>query len=338
MSSVEGVFTLNTILNSYTAIRSLADKEPIHDRPFLVKDKIKGMGKNGRSFLSLLIGDKTGYVDARIWDRVDELSEIFEAGEIIIIKGQVQIYAGRKQIIVHKIEKPVIGTYKVDDFIIEGKKVDSLACYSEIIAIVNQLQSPSIKQILLDSLTDGEIKSLLLKSAAAKTIHHAWSGGLIEHIVSICKLMKTMSIHYAFLNYDLLIFGAIFHDLGKIWELEIDNNFIQYTHKGRLLGHMQLACELIDKKASRILGFPEDLKDILKHIVLSHHGRLDYGSPKRPKFAEALVVAMIDDLDSKINTVQTFIENERQSGESWSRYNENFERYFLLDNLKDRWL
>ena len=222
---------MNTILNSYTAIRSLIDKEPIHDRPFLVKDKIKGVGKNGRSFLSLLIGDKTGYVDARVWDRVDELSEIFQSGEIIIIKGQVQVYAGRKQIVVHKIEKPAVGTYKIDDFVSEGKKVDSFACYSEIIAIVNQLQSPAIKQILLDSLTDEEIKSLLLKSAAAKTIHHAWSGGLIEHILSICKLMKMMSIHYSFLNYDLLIFGAIFHDLGKIWELEINNNLIQYTHK-----------------------------------------------------------------------------------------------------------
>lgn len=329
---------MNITSNAFIAVRLLVDKESIQDRPFLVKDKVKGMGKNGRPFLSLLIGDKSGHVDARVWDRVEELSEMFEPGEIIVVKGQVQVYAGRKQIIIHKIEKPAIDVFKVEDFVIEGRKVDPFACYSEIVAIVNQLQSPAIKQILLDSLNDDEIKTLLLKSAAAKTIHHAWSGGLIEHIVSICKLMKMMSSHYTYLNYDLLIFGAIFHDLGKIWELEIDNSFIQYTSKGRLLGHMQLACELIDKKASRILGFPEDLKDILKHIVLSHHGRLDYGSPKRPKFAEALVVAMIDDLDSKLNTVQTFIENERQTGESWSRYNENFERYFLLENLKDRWL
>ncbi len=329
---------MNTTSNSFVPIRQLADKDSILERPFLVKDKIKGMGKNGRAFISLLIGDKTGHIDARIWDRVDELSELFEAGEIVVIKGQVQVYAGRKQIIIHKLEKPSVDAFNTDDFVIEGNKVDAFACYSEIIGLVNQIQSPPIKQILLDSLNDEEIKTLLLKSAAAKTIHHAWSGGLVEHIVSICKLMKMISSHYTFLNYDLLIFGAIFHDLGKIWELEIDKSSIQYTHKGRLLGHMQLACELVDKKSSRILGFPEDLKDILKHIILSHHGRLDYGSPKRPKFAEALVVAMIDDLDSKINTVQTFIENERQTGESWSRYNENFERYFLLENLKDRWL
>ncbi len=319
------------------AIKSLKDKDPILDRPFLVKDKVKGMGKNGKPFLSLLIGDKSGHIDARVWDRVEELTDLFETGDIISIKGQVQVYLNRKQVIVHKIEKPDQNLFTKSEFMIVGKKIDVHAYYSELIHIVNSLKSGSIKQIILDSLNDDEIKTLLLKSPAAKTIHHAWQGGLIEHITSICRLMKMMANHYDFLNYDLLVFGAIFHDLGKIWELEINNDFIQYTHKGRLLGHMQLACELIDRKAARILGFPEDLKDILKHIILSHHGRLDYGSPKRPKFMEAVVIAMIDDLDSKINTVQNFIDAERGAGESWSRYNEGFERYFLLENLKDRW-
>lgn len=318
-------------------IKKLQDKDPIQDRAFLVKDKVKGMGKNGRAFLSLLIGDKTGHIDARVWDRVEEIVDTFDTGDIVIVKGQVQVYLNRKQIVVHRLEKADQSAFNKDDFMIAGKKVDAHAHYSELIQIVNQLKSPPIKQILLDSLQDEEIKTLMLKSPAAKTIHHAWSGGLLEHIVSICRLMKMMAAHYTFVNYDLLVFGAIFHDLGKIYELEINNDFIQYTQKGRLLGHMQLACELIDKKAARILGFPDDLKDILKHIILSHHGKLEYGSPKRPKFMEAMIVAMIDDLDSKINTVQTFIDQERETGESWSRYNEGFERYFFLDNLKDRW-
>lgn len=328
---------MTTEATTLKSIKALQDKDPIVDRAFLVKDKVKGMGKNGRAFLSLLIGDKTGHIDARVWDRVDEIADTFEAGDIVLVKGQVQVYLNRKQIIVHKIEKPQQSEFNKDDYTIAGKKVDAHACYSELIGIINGLKSPPIRQILLDTLQDEEIKTLMLKSPAAKTIHHAWSGGLLEHIVSICRLMKTMATHYNFVNYDLLIFGAIFHDLGKIWELEINNDFIQYTQKGRLLGHMQLACELIDKKAARILGFPEDLKDILKHIILSHHGKLEYGSPKRPKFMEAVIVAMIDDLDSKINTIHTFMEAERETGESWSRYNEGFERYFYLENLKDRW-
>lgn len=318
-------------------VKNLQDRDNIQDRAFLVKDKVKGMGKNGRAFLSLLIGDRSGHIDARVWDRVDEISEQFEMGDIVTIKGQVQVYLNRKQIIIHKLEKAEDGKYNKEDFVIEDRKVDAHALYAELISIVNQLESSMIKQLILESLQDEEVKVLVLKAPAAKTIHHAHRGGLLEHVVSICHLMKSIASHYKFVNYDLLIFGAIFHDLGKVWELDIQNDQIQYSHKGRLLGHMQLACELIDRKSQRILGFPEDLREIMKHIILSHHGKLEYGSPVRPYFMEAMLVAMIDDLDSKVDTVQTFIESERQTGESWSRYNEHFDRYFYLENLKGRW-
>jgi 3'-5' exoribonuclease len=324
-------------LKQEVSIKLLADKDSISDRPLLVKDKVLGMGKNGKAFLSLLLGDKTGHIDARIWDRVDEVSAQFETGDIIKIKGQVQIYNGRKQIIVHKLEKAVEGEFNKSDYAIEDMAIDTHALYSELIAIVNEVQAVPIKQILLDSLNDEEIKKLLLKAPAAKSIHHAKRGGLIEHIVSISKVMKMIAGHYTYLNYDLLIFGAIFHDLGKVWELEINREQIQYSHKGRLLGHMQLACELIDKKSQRILGFPEDLREILKHIVLSHHGKLEYGSPVRPYIMEAHVVAAIDEFDSKMDTLFNFIMLERETGEPWSRYSEHFDRYFYLENLKGRW-
>ncbi len=324
-------------VSEHVSIRILADKDPITDRPLLVKDKVLGMGKNGKPFLSLLLGDKTGHIDGRIWDRVEDVSDQFAIGDIIKVKGQVQVYNGRKQIIVHKIQKADEGEFNPSDFMLDEVVVDAHALYSELISIVNGLQTPPIKQILLESLQDDEIKKLFLKAPAAKTIHHAKKSGLIEHIVSICKLMKMIASHYTELNYDLLVFGAIFHDIGKVWELSIERDQIQYTHKGRLLGHMQLACELIDRKSQRILGFPEDLREILKHIVLSHHGRLEYGSPVRPYFPEAYIVASIDELDSKMDTMFSFIKMERETGEPWSRYNEHFDRYFLLENLKERW-
>lgn len=321
-----------------TPIKLLVDKEPITDRPLLVKDKVLGVGKNGKSFLSLLVGDKSGHIDGRIWDRVEEISETFSIGDIVLVKGQVQVYQNRKQIIIHKIERAQEESFSRDDFQIEMAHVDAHALYSELIGIVNTVEAPPIKQILLDSLQDDEIKKLILKTPAAKSIHHARRGGLIEHVVSICKLMKSISTHYAHLNYDLLVFGAIFHDLGKVWELEINKDMIQYSHKGRLLGHMQLACELIDKKAQRILGFPEDLREILKHIVLSHHGKIEYGSPVRPYIMEAFVVASIDEFDSKMDTMFSFIKAERETGDSWSRYSEHFDRYFYLENLKGKWI
>ncbi len=320
-----------------TSVKLLNDKDNISDRSFLVKDKVKGMGKNGRAFLSLLIGDKTGHIDARVWDRVEEISEIFEIGDVVSLKGQVQVYLGRKQIIVHKIEKPDQTQFNKADFSLDDVQLDVHNLFSELITITNEVQAPQIRQLILDCLQDDEIKPLLLKAPAAKSIHHSKRGGLLEHIVSICKVMKMMAAHYNYLNYDLLVFGAIFHDLGKVWELEIIREQIQYSHKGRLLGHMQLGCELIDKKSQRILGFPEDLREILKHIILSHHGKLEYGSPVRPYIMEAFVVASIDELDSKMDTMFSFVTSERETGNPWSRYSEHFDRYFYVENLKGRW-
>jgi 3'-5' exoribonuclease len=150
--------------------------------------------------------------------------------------------------------------------------------------------------------------------------------------------MESIAEHYKFLDRSLLIFGAIYHDLGKIFELDLSEG-IHYTRQGRLVGHMALACEMIDQKASAIAGFPEELRDCLKHIVLSHHGKLEYGSPKLPMIAEAVVVAMIDDLDSKMNTLYHFLKTEVQNvpeSEAWTHYHPGFERYFYLDFFRKR--
>ncbi len=145
--------------------------------------------------------------------------------------------------------------------------------------------------------------------------------------------MESIVKHYPFLSRDLLIFGAIYHDLGKIFELDLSEG-IHYTRAGRLVGHMVLACEMIDKQAAKIPDFPDEMRDILKHIILSHHGKLEYGSPKLPMFPEAIVVAMIDDLDSKMNTLFHFLKTEVgnvPASENWSHYHPGFERYFYLD-------
>lgn len=321
-----------------TPIKNLNDKDPVQDRIFLVKDKILGVGKTGKTFLTVLIGDQSGQLDGRIWDNIEEVSTRFEIGDLIKIKGVIQIYNQRKQLIIHRLEKIEDATINKDDYKIKERQLDTHALYSELYQMVQDIEIQPLKQLMLDCLQDEEIKPRLLKAPAAKTIHHAHRGGLIEHIVSICKVMQFMASHYNYLNKDLLIFGAIFHDLGKIWELDqTEQQQIYYTNQGQMLGHMLLACELVEKKSQRILGFPEDLRTVLKHIILAHHGKLEYGSPKVPMFPEALVVAMIDDMDSKMDTMMSFINRERQSGESWSRYNENFERYFFLDDLKTKW-
>ena len=320
------------------SIRQLNDKDAINDRIFLVKDKNLGVGKTGKSFLTLLLGDQTGQIDARLWDNVEESLSKFEIGDLIKVKGLVQIYNQRKQIIVHRLDKVVDASINIDQYKIKEREIDTHALYSELFHFVQKIENMQLKQLVTDCLQDDEIKSRLLNAPAAKTIHHAHRGGLLEHIISICKLMDFVGSHYSYLNKDLLFFGAIFHDIGKVWELDTTpQKQIYYTQAGQLLGHMLLSCELIEKKAQRILGFPEDLKMILKHIVLSHHGQLEYGSPKKPMFPEAMIVAMIDDFDSKVDTMMGFINIERQTGEQWSRYHEGFDRYFMLEDLKRKW-
>ncbi|HEY8269921.1 MAG TPA: HD domain-containing protein [Pseudobdellovibrionaceae bacterium] len=315
-------------------VRELKDKDAV-DSLFLVKEKNVNVGKNGRPFMSLVFGDQTGSIDGRVWDRVEELSQEFEVSDILRVKGQIQIFQNRKQLIVHRLEKPDQSALNVEDFIpTSGKNTDDM--FMELLVLVRSMKNDHLRLLTLDVIEDAEIKSLFLKAPAAKTIHHAWRGGLLEHILSISKILDFLASHYDSLNRDLLIFGAIFHDIGKIWELSYEGS-LGYTDKGRLLGHMLLACELVEKKASRILGFNEELKDMCKHIILSHHGKLEYGSSKRPKFMEAILVAMVDDLDSKMNTIQTFIESERNVSDKWSRYHDLFDRYFMLDNLKERY-
>lgn len=316
-------------------IKDLKDKETVQS-VFLVRGKNINLGKNGRPFMALQLGDHTGTLDARVWDNVEEVSREFESGDLIKVRGQIQVYQNRKQLIVHKLEKFSDDSVNADDFLVQSS-YNPEDLFAEVLTFVKSMKNDHLRQLSLDVIEDPEIKPLLLKAPAAKSIHHAWKGGLIEHVTSIMKILDFMAKNYEFLNRDFLIFGALFHDIGKLWELSYEQGF-SYTDRGRLIGHMEIACELIDRKSLKILGFQQDLRDLCKHIVLSHHGKLEYGSPKTPHFIEAYLVAMVDDLDSKMSTLHQFVSNERQnSSDRWSRLNEMFERYFLLDNLKEKY-
>lgn len=321
----------NAPKNEKVFIKDLQDKQTVASL-FLVRDKTVLTGKNGKTYISMGLADSSGQVDARIWDNIDTVSELFQSGDICRVKGTVQIFQNRRQLIVHRIERANPGEYAVEDFVSAAQRPPE-EMMAELIAIAESMEDANIRQLTLDTLNDTEVRKKMLMAPAAKSIHHAYVGGLLEHVLSICGLMKVLHAHYRSqsvqLKLDFLLFGAIFHDIGKVWELSTEGG-ISYTDKGKLIGHMVMAVELVERKASRIFGFPEELKDLLKHIILSHHGRLEYGSPKTPAFLEAFIVAAIDDLDSKINSIDVFIRSERETGEKWSRYNQLFERYFLL--------
>ncbi len=308
-------------------VKDLAEKESFQSI-FLAREKSILTGKNGKTYMILTLADRTGDIEGRVWDNVETISNSFHNGDMVKIKGQMQIFQSRKQIVVHKLEKALTSEFEMKDFLNQSEKSPE-EMYQQLMQIVEGVIDRNIRVLILDTLNDPEIREKLLRAPAAKTIHHAYLGGLLEHILSICGLCVFISKHYPQVKGDYLIFGAIFHDLGKIWELEVGQG-ISYTDKGQLLGHMIMAVELVEKKASRIMGFPDDLKDLLKHIILSHHGKLEFGSPKVPMFLEAFIVAAIDDFDSKMNTISQFMKNESQTSDKWSRFNQMFERYFYL--------
>lgn len=312
-------------------IQDLKEKE--HFQTFFhVTEKTLGMDRNGKSYMSLQLSDATGAINARVFERVDELSPLFQAGDFIKMKGFVQSFQGRLQLIGQDIQKASPSEIQISE-LIRSAAGDLDQLRERLARIVASIEDQWVRGLMEKVLQDPEVSQLLPKAPAAKSIHHAYLGGLLEHIMSIVDVMESLAKHYSFLKRDLLIFGAIFHDLGKIYELSFDSG-IHYSDRGRLVGHMTIACEMIDEKVREMPGFPEDLKHALKHIVLSHHGRLEYGSPKLPMFPEALVVAMIDDLDSKLNTVSQFLTsevNQLPEDQKWSRYHGGLERYFYLD-------
>ena len=312
-------------------VQDLKEKDQIKSI-FIATDKTVLVDRNGKKYLSINLRDSTGAINGRLWDRVEDVENVFTSGDFVWVKGHVQIYQNRRQVIIHDLRKADTAEVNFDNFINgTDRKIDDL--WNDFIEFIHSIKNTHIAQLLKLTVNDEKNANQIKQAPAAKSIHHAYMGGLLEHIVSICQLMNFLASHYKNLDRDLLLFGAIFHDIGKIEELQLDAG-IQYSSKGRLVGHMGIACEFIDKYSSQILGFPEELKNILKHIVLSHHGKLEYGSPKEPSFPEAIVVAMVDDLDSKLNTIFSFMEDELEGGESWTRYHQGFDRYFYLEIFK----
>jgi 3'-5' exoribonuclease len=200
------------------------------------------------------------------------------------------------------------------------------------VALFETLEDPFAKNLALKTLGDPEVKRRILRAPAAKTVHHAYAGGLIEHSLSVCRILDHLARHYR--NYygkavsrDLMLLGGLFHDIGKIYELAFDRG-TEYSKEGQLIGHHVQGCELVDRMAADIPDFPAELKLHVKHMILAHHGKLEYGSPKLPHTLEALLVHYVDDLDSKVNTILGFIAADNNPGE-WTLNNRLFERPFL---------
>lgn len=310
-------------------VNELQDKDKVSSL-FLAKEKKIMHDKKGNSYISLRLSDKTGFVEARVWDNVQAVENTFQSGDLINVKGVVQIYQERKQIVVHKIIPVPQENIDWSNFIVESAQ-DPEDMFQQLSEIVNNMESNYLRPLLQATLSDSTIKELLIKAPAAKVIHHARKGGLIEHILSLCHLSKKVCAHYPQLNNDIIIFAAIYHDIAKIWELGVSNEGVKYTTEGQLIGHLVMGVELFEKKSSQILNFPGELKTICKHMLVAHHGKLENGSPKVPMILEAHVLWSLDDLDSRIDAIGALLTTTKDNT-GWSSYSTTMERHFYFPN------
>ena len=309
-----------------TFIRDLKEGSPV-DSYFLCAHKALLFGKNNKSYVNMRLIDRTGMMEARIWDNAETLAQNFERHDYVHVKGRVVFYQDHLQLNVFEILSVNLETERLqaEDFLPKTKK-DIPKMYEELLAICREdMKNPWVKQLILSILEDPKIKEPFLIAPAAKTNHHAWVGGLLEHVLGLCKLGKSVLQSYPQISLDLVLAGLIMHDLGKIEEIDPERLFA-YTDKGRLIGHLIIGVEILIRKAATIPNFPEKILQHIEHIVLSHHGRLEYGSPKRPKTLEALVVSYLDDLDSKIQGFEDLVARDAEGDPTWTPYNQLFER------------
>lgn len=294
---------------------------------FLVKEKHVGVTKNGAPYLSLRLMDRTGDINARIWDDANEYDQLFEKHDFIAVSGRSSIYQGGMQLTISELKKCDEQDVAMEDFLPAASfSVDDML--KELRFLIQDVRDKYLKKLLKLFFEDAEFIKLFTLSPAAKSLHHVYLGGLLEHALSVARLARMVSDNYDNVNRDLLVTGALLHDIGKVYELSSRRVF-DYTDKGRLIGHITMGAEMVEEKVRNIEDFPPDLNLLLKHMLLSHHGEYAYGSPRRPKTLEALILFYVDDLDAKVNGFQQFIQKDDDTESRWSPYHKLFDRYLF---------
>ena len=283
------------------------------DSYFLVLQKQQRTTKNNKPYLSLIFSDKTGQLEGRVWELNDpRISKDFDRGDVVKVRGCVSRFDDRLQMKVDQLRKAQAAEADKTD-LMPATTYDVAALWSQLLAFVDSFTEPNLKLLLTTLLADPQIALAYREAPAAKQLHHAWLGGLLEHVISLLTLADRVAPQYPILHRDLLLTGVILHDIGKVRELSWDIGF-EYTVEGTLLGHIQIGAALAERAMDSLPGFPPRLKVLVLHMILSHHGKLEFGSPKLPMIPEALVLNFLDDLDAKMQAVSNEFEKCMREG------------------------
>lgn len=302
-------------------IKELRDGEMISE-VYLCKNKIVAKTKAGKSYYSMQLQDRTGTIDAKVWELNNAIAH-FEAMNYIRVDAQVTSFNGTLQLNVKRVRVAEEGEFDPADYMpCSGKNIEEM--YRKLTDIISRIENEYLKKLLESFFVDDRaFAERFKKHSAAKSIHHGFIGGLLEHTLSVAKICEFMASHYPVIKHDLLVTAAIFHDIGKVEELS-DFPENDYTDEGQLVGHIVMGTMMVSERIKQIDGFPATLANELKHCILAHHGELEYGSPKKPALIEALALAHADNMDAKLQTFTEII-NANQDKTEWLGYNRMFE-------------
>lgn len=271
--------------------------------------------KDGGQYLALTLGDRTGQVESRMWENFAESVSTFEEGDVVKVRGEVCRYNGRVQINLDKLRLATADEFELADYVPRTQK-DVGELWSALTCCVDSFTDPFLQSLVRSFLDDPIFATAFREAPAARSLHHAWLGGLLEHVVSLIGIADLAARHYPEINRDLLLTGVILHDIGKLEELSWGTSF-DYTLEGQLVGHITMGIGMIEKKLATLPGFPPRLRLLVEHMVLSHHGKLEFGSPKLPMIPEAVLLNFLDDMDAKMHMMRTeFARHEAQGGEA----------------------
>jgi 3'-5' exoribonuclease len=294
---------------------------------FLVSSKEIRQKKTGEPYLSLILTDRTGDLEAKMFDNAAEAMDTFGRDNFIRVKGMIQVFQNRPQLSIHKLQPVVESEVDIADFLPASKR-DRDEMFRELQGLIAAFSDPHLKKLLESIFSEETVATRYRIAPAAKTVHHAWVGGLIEHVLSLAQLAKFTGQHYAGIDMDLLMAGVLLHDIGKITELTYARS-LGYSDEGQLLGHIVIGLQMVDEKIRQMPDFPPKLRDLLLHMIISHHGQLDYGSPKVPVFPEAMLLHLIDNMDSKMECMRGLTERDRMVEGNWTGYSGALERSVL---------
>jgi 3'-5' exoribonuclease len=289
------------------------DEGKLFDGFFLVLAKQQRTTKTNKPYLNLILGDKTGQLEGRVWAPDDpRIARDFERGDIVKARGSASRFDDRLQMKVDQLRKALPGEVEKGDMM-PSTTYDVALLWRQLEGFVASFSNADLKLLLTTLLADPALAEAYREAPAAKQLHHAWLGGLLEHVISLLTLADRVAPHYPVLDRDLLLTGVILHDIGKIRELSWEIGF-EYTIEGTLLGHIQIGTALAEKTIDSLPNFPPKLKTLVLHMILSHHGKLEFGSPKLPMIPEALVLNFVDDLDAKMQAVSSEFDKSLREG------------------------